>query len=421
MTAKASNSIERSNLNDSGDSSGNWFLSMFGSSAQSSSGPYITHETSQRLTAVWASIRIISETIASLSWSITEEDDKGYRRELKDSSIARLLRNPSSLMNGMTWFETMQAWATLRGNGISLIDRDKAGRPRALYCFPLQNVKIDRVGQMLFYTFFDPDTGQHIVVDSDSVIHIRALVWDGFSGWGKSPLEAHRDTIGAGLAGSDYMSNLLKNGAHIPGFLATDQKLSQDAADRMRKSWKSRYSGAANAGNTPVLEMGMKYVPLSLSPTDAKYIEHAALTNQDISRIFRVPLHMLGDLERATFSNIENQSREFVQNTIRPWVKRWESELRDKLIPQRNAGRVAFRFNLDSLLRGDTTSRAKLLSEYMKWGILNKNEARKLEGFNPTDDDEGNVFLTPVNMAPMEVIMKQLESTTLTEPTNEEE
>jgi HK97 family phage portal protein len=214
-----------------------------------------------------------------------------------------------------------------------------------------------------------------------------------------------------------YAARTFKNGAHITGFLTTDQKLSEEAAIRMAKSWKERFSGVDNAGKTPVLEEGLKFQPLSMTPEDAMFIESARLGVEEVARIFGVPLHMLGNLERATFSNIEHQSREFVMYSLRPWVKRWEEEINRKLFTESEKRRgFYYRFNLDSLLRGDSEARSKLIDTYMKWGILNRDEVRKLEGFNNSDDGTGSTHYVPVNMVPAEMAGHQNESDE-TEPT----
>lgn len=383
----------------------NWFLSLF--RQPSSSGVTVNDETSLGLSAVWAAVRILSESIASLSWDIYTEDENGNRVAQPNHPVARLLRKPHALYSSYTWFEMMQAFAALRGNAISVIMRDKAGRPKGLRCFPVDQIQVLYRDEKIYYRVYDHLALGTFVVDYDDVIHLRALVMDPVSGWGKNPIEVHRESLGLGIAAQQYGGKFFKNGAHISGFLSTDQKLTAEAAERMRKSWQQRFGGLENGGATPVLEEGLKYVPLSLSPADSRYIETSRLSIEDVARIYRVPLHMLASLERATFSNIEHQSREFAMHTLRPWVKRWEDEINSKLFSDRVQGTTYFRFNLDSLLRGDSESRAKLIDTYMKWGLLTVNEIRRIEGFNATATGEGDVHLFPTNMAPLDQIRNQ--------------
>ena len=411
---------ERSIVTNSDDF---WMLMQNG---QSSSGVSVTHETAQRHTAVWACVKIMSEAIASLSWDIIRESPDGSREKLPNHSAARLLRDPwPGMYNGNTWFETMQAWKTLRGNAISLIIRNKSGTAKALRHFPLSQVSIDfdTKRQSIYYTFLDHHTSKHIVADPSDVIHIRSMVWDVENGWGKSPISVHKDSIGLGIAGKQYMGGLMKNGAHIPGILTTDQKITPEAAGRMSKSWRARYGGAANAGSTPVLEQGVKYQQLNLSPSDAQWLETMDATVEDVARIFGVPMHMLAALKRSTNNNIEQQALEFVTTTLRPLAKVYEAEF-NKLFSDRDQGKVFFKFDLNSLLRGDVKSRSVLYDTLLKWGAVNVDEVRKKEGFNAIATGEGKTHLYPVNMAPFDKLGQQeqgAENATNELPSGEEE
>ena len=371
----------------------------------SSAGVAVNHESAQSLTAVWTAVRIMAETIGSLSWDVIREDGSGNRTKLPRHRVAKLLRQPDPIYSGGIWMETMQAWASMRGNGISLIVRNASGIAIGLRHFPLSQVRIDYDPgeRILLYTFRDTHSGRYITVDSRDVIHLRALVWDGENGYGKSPIQAHRDTIGLGLAGQQYMGGVMKNGAHIPGLLHTDQSVKPEVAAKMGKSWSEAYGGSVNSGKTPFLHSGVKYQQLSLSPADAQWLELNKTTVAEISRIFRIPLHMMSELGRSTNNNIEQQALEFVTNTLRPWVKKWEAEM-DKLFTDREQGRVYFRFDLNSLLRGDVKGRATLYDIMLKWGAMSVDEVRRLEGHNAIATGEGATHLYPVNMAPFEYL-----------------
>ena len=373
------------------------------------SGVSVNHETAQRHSAVWACVKIMSEAISSLSWDVIQELPNGDRQKLPSHPVAKALRSPMpGMYNGNTWFETMQAWKTLRGNAISLIVRNGAGTPKALRHFPLEQVTIDfdAVHQMTYYTFWDRHTNSNIVAEAADVIHIRSMVWDTEKGWGKSPIEVHRNSIGLHLAGQDYMGGIMKNGAHIPGVLMTDNKLTAEGAQRMSQSWSAKFGGSGNSGSTPVLEQGVKYQALNLTPADAQWLEVNNATIQDVARIFGVPLHMLGSLERSTNNNIEQQALEFVTQTLRPLAKIWEAEF-NKLFRPRDQGKIYFKFDLNSLLRGDVKSRATLYDTLLKWGAVNVDEVRRLEGWNAILTGEGKTHLYPVNMAPFDKLGQQ--------------
>lgn len=380
-----------------------WLTNLF--AGPTTSGVSVTADTSLGISAVWRAVKILGENIASLSGDVFQENDSGDRQKLMSHPVARIMREPSPLCTGFTFRETMQADAALTGNAIAVIRRLKDQTVVELrHVRPNQmTTRYSPLTGQLVYTYTDLK-GETFSTDSSNILHIPALVMDSEKCMGKSPIQVHRENLGLSIAQTQYGAKFFKNGAHIDGFLTTDQNLTADAAKRMAKSWKQRYAGIENAGSTPVLEEGLKYVPLSLSPGDAMFIESSQMSVQVVARIFGVPLHMLASLDRATFSNIEHQSREFVTYTLRPWVKRWEAEINRKLFTEREkAAGIYWRFNLDSLLRGVPETRAKLYDSYMKWGILTRDEVRRLEGFNGSSDDMGDKHLVPVNMVPAEL------------------
>jgi HK97 family phage portal protein len=324
----------------------------------------------------------------------------GIRVKASNHPVSRLLNRPHVLYNGQTLMETMQAWVTLTGNAFAVIQRDGSGRAATLrhVANHLVDVNFSEEEQKLFYTVRSSTTNKYIVVESGEMIHLRSLVWDMEDAMGKSPIQAHRDTIGLGIAGSGYMSNLMKNGAHLTGVLTTDDAMKAEVAEANKKSWQAAYGGQGNAGGTAVLQGGMKYQALSLSPADAQWLQVTEATTEDISRIFGVPMHKLSALKRSTNNNIEHQGREFVTDTVRPDAHRIETEFQKLFSSRSNA---YFLFNLDSLMRGDTEARAKMHGMMLSTGTLNRDEVRALEGWNPIPNGEGKIHLYPVNFAPM--------------------
>lgn len=404
--AEKRNSPERPSTNLSNPAS--WFTALF--QGPTAAGVAVNQDTSLGVAAIWRAVRILGEGVAGLQGEVIREDRSGKKR-YPNHRVVRQLNQPSELYTGFTFKEMITGFAALQGNGIARINQDGT--------FEVINpstVETRFDGQRLRFLYPD-DKGQVIVADSSEVLHIPALVMDTKTGMGKSPLSVHRETIGLSIAQTRYAGKFFRNGAHIDGFLSTEQKLSPGALERMGKSWNAKYSGLDNVGRTPVLEEGTKYVPLSLSPKDALFVESSQLSVQEIARIFGVPLHMLASLERATFSNIEHQSREFVTYTLRPWVKRWEEEINRKLFTEsekRNG--YYYRFNLESLLRGDSEAQAKLIDTYMKWGIATRDEIRSMYGWNPSEDETGGTHFVPVNMIPAEQAGQMAQ-----QPQNEEE
>ena len=185
----------------------------------------------------------------------------------------------------------------------------------------------------------------------------------------------------------------------MSGYITTDVPLTADARDRVTNSFSQNYLGLSNAGKVPVLDVGMKFIPLSLSPDDAQFVESHKMSIPEVARIFNIPPHLIADLERSTFSNIEQLSREFVTYTLRPWIKQWEAELNRKLFLEEEKGRFKIRFNINSLLRGDTASQSQQIDTVMKWGIMSINEVRQtFFDMNPIEDEIGNKNLVPLNM-----------------------
>ncbi len=375
---------------------GAWFVNLFGGQAES--GVNVNKETALSISAVWRAIKILSEGVASLKWDVIEEDENGNKRIAKDHIVYKLLHEPSELYTGFSWREMMQSNIELHGNGYTVIIRDRiTGAPKELRHFRPDQVKPYLKNGQLLYELTNAENKKAVVFSAD-VIHIPSLAVDGDGITGKSPLTVHKESLGLSIATTKYGAKFFKNGAHIAGYLTTEGKLDDKAAKRMSKSWKMRYTGVEKVGTTPVLEQGLKYQPLSLSPHDAMFIETNKVNVEDVARIFGVPLHLLGDLKNATFSNIEHQSQEFVMHTLRPRVKRWEAELNRKLFMEDEKARFKVRANLNSLTRGDTESQSKMIDTVMKWGIGNRDEVRRtFFDWNDISDGSGKKYYVPLN------------------------
>ena len=374
-----------------------WLRNAIGGGV-SETGITVNANNSLGVTAVWRAVKIISEGIAGLDKGVFSKDSDGNTIEKNTHYLNKLLTEPYDRYTGFTFFESMQANACLRGNAYAAIIRDESGRPINLVMINPSFVSVMFDTNRNFYYQVTNDKHEVEIVYPDDILHIPSLVLESDHIVGKSPIQVHRESLGLSLATTKYASRFFKNGAHVSGYLSTDGSLKPDAAQRMAESWRRRFGGINNVGKTPVLEEGLKYYPLSLNPQDAMFVETHRLNVEDVSRIFGVPAHMLSSLDRATFSNIEHQSREYVTHTLTPWARRWESELKRKLVPERDKSRMSILFNMDSLLRGDSESRAKLIDTYMKWGVLNRDEIRRMEGFNDIEDGSGKKYYVPLNM-----------------------
>lgn len=373
-----------------------WLVNMFG--GVTSSGVTITQESSLSITAVWSAVNRIADNLATIKIDVVEELPSGERLIRNDHPVAKLLREPSFRYTDVSFRKTVQGYATLAGNGFAVIIRDsRTARPTELLVVHPGNVDYKLQDNKLYYVI-NVDEKQYFV-DSSEVIHIPGLTMSDDAIMGLSPITVHRETMGFNVATRQYGNKLFQNGAHMSGYITTDTQLSVDARDRVTESFSRNYLGLSNAGKVPVLDVGMKFVPLSLSPDDAQFIESHQLSIPEIARIFNIPPHLIADLERSTFNNIEQLSREFVTYTLRPWVKQWESELNRKLFFDEEKGRFSVRFNLNSLLRGDSASQSQQIDTVMKWGIMSINEVRKtFFELNGIEDEVGNKNLVPLNM-----------------------
>jgi HK97 family phage portal protein len=358
-------------------------------------GMVVSTDTALNSAAVWSCVRIISETVATLGWHIIENGRDGERERIQGSPVDWLLNSQANPeMTAFTWRESALMQTLLTGNHYSEIGRDMAGRPNALWPLDPYAVKVDRdeVTGALVYRVSAP-LGGETILPARNVLHIHGPGWDGTSGM--SVIAVARRSIGAALATDEFGANFYANGAHIGAALKHPGKLSENAKDYLKASFKDAYAGAGGAFKTIVLEEGMDVAKLTMSMIDAQFLESRKFQVSEVCRWFRVPPHKVADLDRATFSNIEHQSIEFVQDTILPWCRRLEQEADIKLVGDRRQGLISTRLNIDTLLRGDIVSRFNAYEKGRLGGWLSANDVRRLENLNPIEN--GDIYLQPMN------------------------
>jgi len=213
---------------------------------------------------------------------------------------------------------------------------------------------------------------------------------------GKSPLKVHAEAVGLGLAEQEFAARYFANGAVVSGVITRPGTMDMTAAEKLRKSWNKVYGGLKNSHRTAVLDAGMDYKQIGIDPEKSQLIESRKFSIQEISRIYRVPLHMISDLDKATNNNIEHQSLEFAKYTMMPWLRKIEQELNRKLFKTKDVGITYVRFNVESLMRGDIKSRAEFYVKMIQNGVMSPNETRQLEGMNKREG--GDIYLTPMNL-----------------------
>ena len=372
----------------------------------STSGKAVTERSAMQMTAVYSCVRILAEAIAGLPLHLyTYKDDGGKEKAIGHPLYLLLHDEPNPEMSSFVFRETLMTHLLLWGNAYAQIIRNGKGEVVALYPLMPNRMTVDRDSSgQLFYTYQMNNTdaptmkaGTVILKPSD-VLHIPGLGFDGLVGY--SPIAMAKNAIGLAIATEEYGAKFFANGA-TPGGLLEYPGTVKDP-DRVRESWNKGFSGSQNAGKVAILEEGMKYTPISIAPEQAQFLETRKFQINEIARIFRVPPHMVGDLEKSSFSNIEQQSLEFVKYTLDPWVVRWEQSLSRALFTPDEKKRYFFKFNVEGLLRGDYQSRMNGYATARQNGWMSANDIRELENLDRIPaEDGGDLYLINGNMLPL--------------------
>jgi HK97 family phage portal protein len=350
------------------------------------SGKAVNERTAMQTSAVYACVRILAESVAGLPLHVYERTANGSKSTKPSHPLYRLLHDePNREMTSFVFRETLMSHLLLWGNAYAQIIRDGRGFPIALYPLLPDRMAVDRnESGELVYTY-QSDKGQ-VKLRRENVLHIPGLGFDGLIGY--SPIAMAKNAVGLALATEDYGAAFFANGANPGGVLEHPGVIKPEQADRLRESWQSQFGGA-NAHKVAVLEEGLKFHQMSIPPEQAQFLETRKFQINEIARIFRVPPHMVGDLEKSSFSNIEQQSLEFVKYTLDPWVVRWEQSLQQALILPSEKATIFIKFNLDGLLRGDYQSRMQGYSTGIQNGFMSVNDVRGLEDMNLLTAEEG--------------------------------
>lgn len=364
----------------------------------SGSGKSVTASTAIQVSTVYACVRVIAETVASLPFHVYEHTDAGSTKALEHPLYRLLHDEPNPEMTSFVLREVMLTHLLLWGNSYCQIIR--SGRNHILGLYPLlpDHMEVDRDSKgALTYTYTTSD-GKTVRLDPEDVLHIPGLGFDGIMGY--SPISLEKSAVGLAIATEEFGSKFFANGARPSGILTHPNTVKDPKA--LRESWNSAYGGSANANRVAILEEGMHYEAISIPNNDAQFLETRKFQVSEICRIFRVPPHLVGDLEHATFSNIEHQSISFAVHTIRPWLSRIEQSIDRALFSEQEKGRFYVQFNLDGLMRGDYKSRMEGYAIARQNGWMSANDIRELENLNPLSDaDGGNTYLVNGNMIPI--------------------
>jgi HK97 family phage portal protein len=356
-------------------------------------GISVTEESALTTSAVYACVKVIAESIASLPLRLIRED-KGVRTRARGHPLYGVLHDLANEETASLNFrEAMLASLLLWGNAYARIER-KAGHVTALWFLKPErmDVKRDRDTGRVVYRYTAEDTGQITEFNAQEIFHVLGFSLDGIKGI--SPIRQARQTIELTMATEEYGAKFFSNGARPGGVLETAGVVKDP--DRLRSSWNAQFQGSRNSHRIAVLEEGIKYHTIGILPDEAQFLETRKFQLAEICRLFRVPPHMIADLDRATFSNIEHQAIEFVQHTLRPWIVRYEQAVFKCLLSKEERQIYYARFNVDGLLRGDYQSRMQGYAIGRQNGWLSANDIRELEDMNPIEG--GDVYLVNGNM-----------------------
>jgi len=356
----------------------------------STTGQNVNQASSMTYSAVWAAVRAISEGVASLPLQVFRKGHDGSRSKANDHPLYRILHDqPNPEMSALTFRETLMGHALVWGNGYAEIVRDKnSGRVQQLW--PLDPSQVEPVRDEkgeLFYKY-----GSVIFLPTE-ILHIKGLSFDGVKGY--SVIAQAKNSIGLGMAVEEFGSTFFGQGGKPAGVISVPGKLNSEAIQNMRKSWEDMHATVKNAHRVAILQNGVTYQTIGTPPDDAQWIASRSFQLQEIARWFKIPASKIG-AGAGTYSSLEQDNLAFLQETLRPWLIRWEQEINFKLIS--SLDQLYAEHNQDALLRGDTAGRSAFYASALSWGWLSRNDVRALENLPPFEG--GDAYMIPKNMDP---------------------
>ena len=372
-------------------------LAAFFGAQDEDTGLIVTPETSMQVAAVWSAIRLLAESVGILPLFIYRRVQAGGKERDPNHPLFNLLHATPNVFQTIYEFkEMMQIHVLLRGNAYAeIIPTGGRGVSQLIPLHPDRVRPFHAPDGRRAYEFTPLDGPTRILLQNE-VLHIMGLSSDGLKGL--NPIEHHRRSIGLSIGAEKYGARFFKNDAKPGVILEHPGRLTTEGRQNLRESWERMHRGVDRAHKTAILEEGLKAREMGMNPQDAQFLETRKFQVTDIARIFRVPPHMIGDLEKATFSNIEEQSLEFVVYNLTPWLVRWEQAVMRDLFAIEDRKTHLAEFLVDALLRGDIEGRFKAYAIARQWGWLSANDIRAIENLNPIKG--GNIYLVPLNMIP---------------------
>ncbi|MEG0282289.1 MAG: phage portal protein [Clostridia bacterium] len=380
----------------------NWLKGFFGSGMLSSSGKKISAtESVNKIATVYACIDIISTSIATLPFQIYKKT-LSRREKMNKHAVAKLLYTgkPNEYQTPFEFKQMLEAHRTLYGNGYAEIVWGKDGYPKELWPLHPTQTFVGKDKNNKYWVITQVPDGSKRKIPYEDVLHIKGLVMSGLEGI--SPIAAIREQLGIESSSLEYTGKFFANGTVNKGILTTPgtETLSKESKDLIRGEWEKYANGLDNAHRIAILDSGLSYQQIGINQIDAQFIETQKFTTEEVAKVFRVPLHMLGQLDRATFSNIEQQSLDFLKSTLISKIVSWEENIKTKLFTEKEQEKGFYiKVNVNAAMRGDSITRASYYREMQKLGNMNINEARELEDMDPiVGGDEYRVDLNSISL-----------------------
>lgn len=370
-----------------------WFARRFG--ARTSAGPVVSEQSALQLSVAYACISILAQDVAKLPLHMFEETKAGGSQRVKDHPAAYALHseaNPTT--SAFVFRECMQGHLGSWGNAYSNILRDRADRVIGFEIFTPERVRPLKANNGRTYYDVKDDNSNYEAFSAEEILHIPGFGYDGLVGY--SPIAMARQAIGLGLAVEEFGARWFGQGQKSGVYLSHPASLSDKAAKRL-ESYMNDHGGLEHSHLVRVLEEGMELKHIHIPPDDAQFLQTRKFQIAELARFYRMPLHKLQEIDKAIKANIEQQSIEYVVDTLNSWLVRWEQELNRKLFRGRERGRFFVKFNTTALLRGDNEARAKFYQSAVGGPFMKPNEARALEEMNPVPG--GDELLKPMNMS----------------------
>lgn len=364
-------------------------------------GVVVSTESALTFAAVWACVRVISESLAALPWRVHRVTRDGSE-PFPDHPVDWLLHfAPNPEMTAFSFRETAASHMLLWGNAYAEVVRDLGGRPTALYLIEPHRVQVQRNRDGVLEYLISNEAQSPTILPAANVLHWHGLSYDGLIGY--SPIHLAARSIGVGMAQDEFAASYFGNGTIVGAVLKVPGSLSAEQIAQAEGHFNAKHQGPDKSFGVRIAHSGMEFQQLSMPMTDAQFLESRKFSVQEIARWFRVPPHKIADLDRATFSNIEHLDIEFARDTLTPWACRLEQETNLKLFGRNSQGKVYTRLNMNALMRGDSKARAEYYRVMLTTGVMSINEIRALEEMNSIGKP-GDQHLVQINQTTLERI-----------------